>query len=534
MEPLQPAVNTDANSRRAPSFFRLGTEKRAVFVLLILVGLTLMRSIVRAASRPFWHDEIYTWAITSQPSVSAIWNALRHSADANPLPYYLIERAFSRIIPNQEIAFRLPSIIGLCCILVCLFVFVRRRSGSAIALCCAAIPLITVFHDPYAVEARPSLLCAACIAVAMVCYQRAPETRWTLGMAFSLALSQSIYFYTVFMLVPFGIAESAFFLQNRRIRWVVWMALIFGFLPFIPFCPQLLNFRKYYYGTHIWSHPTLLVAGGFYGWFLHIPYKMGVGIATACVVVILSAIRFPSDRGGAHGVREETPFHEYILVLSLLALPFIILIGTWIGHGGMTERYMLPAALGIEVSASYILKRLGNPAVVLFAVFLGCGILLEDGNFWLSQFPHPGRMVSPATSLETMVDSTPYGNLPVVISDGLDYLPIAHYASPEWARRFFALIDVPASITYCGSDSVDKGFLVLRNYIPLQAYEFSTFAAEHPTFLLYSTNKTPFDWWPTRFVKEGDSVIPLVLEQGGNLYLVNLATNHDSLVGDGQ
>ncbi len=527
MEPLQPAVNNVANSSRAPSFLGLGAEKRYAFALSILVGYSLIRSIVRAASKPFWHDEIYTWAITRQPTVSAMWNALKHGADSNPPAYYLIERAFSRIMPNQEIAFRLPSIFALCCILICLFVFVRRRSGSAIALCCAATPLITVFHDPYAVEARPCLLVAACIAVAMVCYQRAPAIRWMLVMALSLALCQSIYFYTVFMFVPFGVAESAFVLKNRRIRWAVWMALIIGFLPFMLFWPELLELRKYY-GPHIWAHPTFLVAGGFYGWFLAIPYKMGVGIAAACVMVILGAIAFPSDRGGAHGARDETPFHEYVLVLSLIALPFIIFIGTRIGHGGMYERYMLPAALGIEVSASYILKRLGNSAVVLFAVFLGCGILIEDGNFWLSQFSHPGGMISPATSLETMVDSTPYGDLPVVISDGLDYLPIAHYASPEWARRFFALIDVPASITYCGSDSVDKGFLVLRNYIPLQTYEFSTFAAEHPTFLLYSTNKTPFDWWPTRFVKEGDSVTPLVLEQGGNLYLVNLVTDHDS------
>ena len=43
-------------------------------------------------------DEILTLAVSSQSTVSGIWTALSRSVDGQPPIFYLIERAFTRIL----------------------------------------------------------------------------------------------------------------------------------------------------------------------------------------------------------------------------------------------------------------------------------------------------------------------------------------------------------------------------------------------------------------------------------------------------
>ena len=121
----------------------------------------------------------------------------------------MIEKGFSRFIPNQEIALRLPSVLAFCCLLICTLCFLSGDAAVAfVALVCAAMPLITVLYDTYATEARPYLLVTAFVSLAMVCYQRAPATRWMVLMGVSFAAAQAVHYYTIFVLVPFGIAET--------------------------------------------------------------------------------------------------------------------------------------------------------------------------------------------------------------------------------------------------------------------------------------------------------------------------------------
>ncbi len=91
----------------------------------------------------------------------------------------------------------------------------------------------------------------------------------------------------------------------------------------------------------------------------------------------------------------------------------------------------------------------------------------------------------------------------MVISSGIDFLQIEHYASPEWAKRFVCLVEPPKARIYAKTDNVDKDLLVLRSYVPLPIYEFQEFAANHPEFLLYSRGRGRWDWWPDRLLDDG-------------------------------
>ncbi|MGA8367337.1 MAG: glycosyltransferase family 39 protein, partial [Candidatus Acidiferrales bacterium] len=246
------------------------SEKLALCGLWVLIGYTLVQDLFAAAATPFSGDELLTLIVARQSSPSMIRSALARGADGQPPPFYLVERAAVALGPKMEIALRLPSILAFACVLLFVFVFVKRRSGPVYALVCAALLLDTVLYYPFAINARPYELLVACIALALVCYQRAPETRWVILMGLSLLAAEAMHYYAIFAFAPFGIAEIAQSLKTHRLRLGVWLALACGILPLAIFWP-LLRLLKQMYGAHLWDEPILSRAATSYAWFLRMP-----------------------------------------------------------------------------------------------------------------------------------------------------------------------------------------------------------------------------------------------------------------------
>src|SRR5260370_19589080 len=145
------------------------------FLLLYVI----VRSLVAAAGKTFWYDELLTWTVSSQGSWSAIVSALHLPLDGQPPLFYMIEHFASSLTRNQEIALRLPSILALPCTLTCVFIYVKKNGSEIVALLCAIFVLTTSVFQYYAVEARPYSMVVACSAFALVCYQRVPSPVWT-------------------------------------------------------------------------------------------------------------------------------------------------------------------------------------------------------------------------------------------------------------------------------------------------------------------------------------------------------------------
>src|SRR5882762_6710548 len=69
-----------------------------VAIVLGLIAYAAVRSVFAAASTAFWYDELCTWIVAKEPTVSGMYDAL----------FYLIERFSASLIRNEHIAFRLP------------------------------------------------------------------------------------------------------------------------------------------------------------------------------------------------------------------------------------------------------------------------------------------------------------------------------------------------------------------------------------------------------------------------------------------
>jgi hypothetical protein len=492
------------------------------WLLAAVIAYAVVRDLFQAATRPFWYDELCTWIIVKQGSVSAVWRALSHAVDSQPPPYYLIERLASLLTNNEHISFRIPSILGFSCVTFCLYSFVRKKSGGAVALACAMIPLFTVLFDPYSVEARPYCLMVACISIALVCYQHAPSIRWMILMGATFAVGESFHYYSVISVIPFVVTETVFALSARRIRWSVWLAFSCVLPPLIFFWPLLSGFKNYY-GAHIWGLPTLETAEGSYGWYFNKPPTWGLILL---VVVLIAVIGTLLVRRQKESARPSTDFpYEPVLIIGFLSLPLIGFLIAKSAHGIMTPRYVIPTVIGFSLAAGYVLPRTKRNSVALLAILiLFSAFAVQEKRFWSSHNPH---FISPAESVQALVTSAGYPDLPVVVSVSHDYLQLAHYASPEWKDRFVSVVDPPEAVLYTGSDLDDKNLQTMRNFAPLHVYDFDKFAADHASFLLYSSNAgLGADWWGVKLFRNGYSF--KMLAQTDFYHRVFLVTKKDA------
>jgi hypothetical protein len=513
---LIPHVRRPISHQASPEPFRSvstpNIDKLALIFVAVVIVYAATRSLCHAVIRPLWFDEICTWLIVQQHPISVFWNALRDGVDGQPPLFYLLERPLAAAVANEQVSFRLLSIFGFSCTLACLFSLIRRRNCSVNALFCAAIPLATVLYDTYAVEGRPYTLFIACIAAALLCYDHAPEAGWMVLMGLSLAAAQALHYYAVLAFTPFILAEMALTLGTRRPRLRVWLALCFGAIPLAVFW-QLVSRLKTYYGEHLWAKPNLLEAQSSYGWFFHTTSAWGTRLAEIAALGVLLTM-FVAEHAAARGKHYGgPPFHARVLALGFLGLPFISFLAAKLIHGQMTARYMLPAILGFPLAAGYTLPRWSRRSAPLLAGFALClvsALALQENRFWSY---YKTDFISPAKAVEALAASANYGNLPIVVSDPHDFLQLAHYASPDWAKRFVSVIDIPQAVVYSGSDSADRELAAIRSYSHLQIYDFAPFVVEHPVFLLYSGNGgAGLDWWPPRLLQDGYTLRPLAVK----------------------
>jgi hypothetical protein len=388
--------------------------------------------------------------------------------------------------------------------LLCLYIAVKTRKGAVIGFICAVLPLVTILFDTLSVEARPYSLLVACIAFALVCYQRVPERRWVILLGLSLVLAGSFHYFAVFALLPFVAAEIAQFARARQFRGRVWLALSSGFMPLVLFWPIISRTQKIF-GAHFWAKPTLSAATGSYSWYFLLPETSWgmylVALATLGVLfAMLATLRGTSQHAETSGV----PIHELVLVLALLPLPLVGFAVAALAHGGMNAKYLVASLLGFPLAFGFSLPRLRRWNFILpafAAVLLLCTLIPQERQFWAT---YNRQFISPAQSVEDFVQAGGHEDLPVVISDSHDFMQLQYYANESWRRRFVIVLDPDQAVKYIGSDTSDRQLAILREYTNLPAYDFQEFLAQHPAFLVYSSNGgLDRDWWPGRLKKDG-------------------------------
>ena len=508
-----------------PSFWDRHNKSIFNSAVLFLLFYSAVRSILKAAIRPFWFDELLTWIVARQPNLSSLWRSLAQAADGQPPPYYVLERIFSKLASNDQIAFRLPSILAFCLMEWSLFVWLKKRHDISIAFVGTLIPLMTTLYFSYTVEARPYCLLAACLSVALVAYQRVPSLPWIFLLAISIFASQSFHYYALFVVSPLFAAEAVFFLKTSSLRWPVWIALFAGVSPVLVFWPILSNFKAYYSG-HYWSHPDFLASLRSYGWLFGLAQGSAsvfsgpllVGLFLTTTVFICSA--FFLLQAFRANPQVSPFFHEQVAIAGILLLPIVLYCAAKLSGGGFTPRYLLPVVVGIVLAAGRGLSHLSHKTLLLVGALLILAIAVQESAFWFSYYGDFQLGFARPKPVEQLVSRAGHADLPVIISDGHDYLEANHYATPEWKHRLIFVADPAAAVLYGRPDTTEKELIVLRDFTALHVFRADELKPS--LFLLYShpTSENNPDWWVLRLVADGYSLKNLATDGQSTVYLV--------------
>jgi hypothetical protein len=406
------------------------------------------------------------------------------------------------------------------CSLVCVFLYARQRCGEWVALLCSLFLIATKLFQMASLEARPYGLMVACFTVALLCHQRLPSPFWAAGMTAALALAQAFHYYAIFGLALFALAEAVLLVARRCFRWYVWLGLAISTLPLV-LARNLLKTLRDYYGAHFWSHYGPSDVPKSYGDFLMTSAAVGIAAAVLSLAAITADFWWrrdsqePQKRGGPRIT--DKALAEGVLLCSFVLLPFFAFATLRAAHSSMTDRYVIESILGIALGLGLAFRRASSEAVALLAVFVLTLAGLHEFSFWHGtqwRAPNPG-----ITAEKLAHEAGPLG-LPVIVAEGTSYVQFVYYA-PSLARHLIYLVDAQRAVEFTGTDSVDKGLLLLPDYMPLQLNNPDTFLAEHATFLLYrGDSPDAIDWLTPYLSQTGHSMQLLSQPENGRLYLV--------------
>jgi hypothetical protein len=466
----------------------------------------------------FWFDELFTYYIARLSSTADIMALLRIPADHHPPPFYLVTHAASRLVSDVHLGFRLPEILGVWLMSVCLFLFVARRTNALYgAFAMLTTLLLTTFS--YALDARPYGLVVGFCALALLAWQAAADGRrrpvWLPVLALALAAGISSSYYAVLLLAPFGLGELVRTVHRKAVDWGIWLALGAGggiSLLYLPLVARSVDS----FSSRNWANPTI---GRFFGM-----YQTYFGEAIVPMVALMAAFSLLLVFSGSNlkpeslGNRNRAYPHEIAAGIGLLLLPVLGHAVAVLHTKMIAGRYVLSAVLGFTILFTLIAFRAARggaaAGTVLFLVALGSVVAYQVP---IARGAFRARRES-SGMLRSLLANQPAG-LPVVVNDPQRFFVASHYESPEIASRLFFLVDPEASYRYGNIPYAGRGLAALQRIAPIQVRELAAFRKVQKEFLLYRV-KSDQEFVLAAIVADGASVQLLAAQGGEYLFLI--------------
>src|SRR6185436_3095753 len=138
---------------RLESALAAALDRWKVWVLAAFAITYLAIASALAWHKLLWNDELFTLYIARLPTNSDIWAFLASGVEQLPPTFHILARMSLNLFGVNPWALRLPEILGIGVMSLCLFVVVSRRSSAAYGLVAMVLPVVThAFY--YATEAR--------------------------------------------------------------------------------------------------------------------------------------------------------------------------------------------------------------------------------------------------------------------------------------------------------------------------------------------------------------------------------------------
>lgn len=465
--------------------------RRRLVVPLILLALYMVL-VLLGNRRHLWHDELYTYYISSAPSIADLWKDLQ--IDLNPPLLYLLARASLGLFGAHAFAVRLPSMVALFVASACLYLVVEKRLKSPIYGALAVLAFWPTYAIYFAAEARPYALILGFFGLAMVAWRDARPFLLALAVA-GMMVS---HFFAIFFLTPFLMAELVRFARTKQIRWPMAAALL------VP-CVLPFFFLKVHTGD---AFPATLQAGfrkmaGYYYWTL----REDVWLFLLGLIAALTIRR-------SNGEKTKPAPEEAGFLVTLFLLPVLINGVMMVTHGAFFPRYAAPALFAAPmIFTALIAAWTGKNQVIAVLLSLAFGVLV----LWQQAKPLPKHPDFSGIHPE----------LPLVAASGLTFVEMDHEEPAVTVQRLFYLTDRELAVRYAHA-TIFEGLAETKKRLPIRAQveAFRAFTQVHREFLVLGTPEYAEDWL-LRYLKASGAKLQLLGEfpseyKDSQLFLVNL------------
>ena len=421
-------------------------------------------AIQRASLKPFWHDEIYTIAVAELPSAQAIWRAERAGLDAMPPLNALLTQQAIRMGGEGRISVRLTPMIGFWMMTVVCFIIVRRRSNVATGVSAMVFPcLLASFGASY--KARGYGLMVGFVAVALLAWSEAAAGRqraWYLPiLAITLAAAFWTHYYAALILVPILAGEVARLIRTRRPDWGVLASVSLAVVTALPLYPlahtaEALS-STYFHRARLGDlhHAYTAILGDMVGPGRLVVLALGVALLAAAYVT----------RSGGRREAPAIPLHEWVAALATVLIPAWTVLAGVLFTGVFVPRYAMSAVVGLAIAVPLVVWRLG-PRNGVAERLLCVGLLASF--LYASRDVRPGQHLafqSPMDVRPRLVSELAQSR-PVVVT-GVLYLQLAYCAAAASRSSLIYVADPPSALRITGTDSLDRDYLVLRHFYPV-------------------------------------------------------------------
>lgn len=435
-------------------------------------------SIVRDLRTTLWFDEIFTLYLAKLASPQEIINF----NDAAPPLYPIIVHWLLPVLGNDALAVRLPATLGYCAMMLCVWVFCRKRLPAAFAF--AASLLVFERGLYFATEGRAYGLVLGCAAGALLCWQMAVDGRrrgWAIPLlALCSALMVALHYYAIFFLVPLFLAELVRWRTTRRVDFGIWATMVPA--PLVLGLHYVLLAAGKDYGTYFWAQPSLHTITSFYESFLLPPLILCV-LAVAIVALLAGSPANPRESMQ----QTNLPLHEWTLVGALALLPPVVIVVAMYTTHAFIERYILWTAIGFSLLAAAGLSTLvrGRAAVglVLSGLAIASMARLEVGPLFDTPVLRTAEGVR--QELETFAKE---GSTPIVVANAHMFMELSYYLESPLRERIVFALSRDLDLKYRGfdTDALTLGPLGQRGLVRVKPYD--DILADSRGFLLAATD----------------------------------------------
>ena len=477
---------------------------------------------VLAHYKLFWNDELFTVYISRLP-VSDIWRFLETGVEQVPPTFHALTRIVLGLFGEHHLTARLPSILGVGAMSVCLFAVVSRRTSPAYGVVAMLVPLVTQAYF-YAYEARPYGLVLAFAAGSLLCWQSAADGRRRAlslaGLTATLAAALASHYYAVLVFAPLAAGELARSAGRRRLDPAIWLAFGVATTPLLVFLPLIQAGRQH--ATTFWATPQWQMMIVFY-------QNMLVPAAVPLLAITLILALYAIVRSSAPPARKVTttappPLHEVVAAIGYLAIPAIATVLAKVATGALADRYALPAVLGLALilpwGAYHLLDGRATMGAILGVLLCTWFVTIAGLQSAIRLRGEPGANEAVYRFFRTAVPD----NEPIVIPSPHTFFKLTYYAPPDLSSRLVYLTDPAAALRHLRTDTPEVGIREFRRWTALRIEDYHHYLPAHPRFLLYA-DRGPWAWLVPTLAATRARFDALSLDGPAPLFLVDTRPN---------